>query len=501
MCITILTYLIVGGVHVDGVPFEQVRGEDICESVGSSFCNGSECLAKEVPIRGGVKSTFTCKCDRRKYFNAAALRCFHVSSCLVHTCERSTCVDDDGSSEAWCEYENGTHIQDPTLAKDCTDSGGQLEQSNSETSFNCICPHGAQLVNGSCHPNRNCTQEEVNKCAERGRQCVLLDAEALCTCPENAVELADRCSEKCSPEKDRECSTPLSRCTVQSGKETCVCLPLLQWNSSLGHCVPEAAFKLTVNFKVQPEVSQHSETQEHCNDTTWEENVFDAMKILYGNSLTKIAVLECGTSVTMELTFSEKPNPAVLLRIHLCEIRSGSTGCIFQPKLRIVKGSVSDPVPVDLCATYFRDVHNITGGSFYCTDEGNGRYTLRCAGGNVTNRIVRGELEIQQCQGTQVSQEGAAAASNYKTAIVCSSVFIAVFTVLFIVLVFRKRIYYYRVLPEDTECSAVKFQAAQRDSQQTSEDQEATANLVTPKGSANSVAKQGAENEDVAATT
>ncbi|XP_065280081.1 uncharacterized protein [Dermacentor albipictus] len=480
----------------------EARGEDICESVGSSFCNGSECLAKEVPIRGGVKSTFTCKCDRRKYFNAAALRCFHVSSCLVHTCERSTCVDDDGSSEAWCEYENGTHIQaDPTLAKDCTDSGGQLEQSNSETSFNCICPHGAQLVNGSCHPNRNCTQEEVNKCAERGRQCVLLDAEALCTCPENAVELADRCSEKCSPEKDRECSTPLSRCTVQSGKETCVCLPLLQWNSSLGHCVPEAAFKLTVNFKVQPEVSQHSETQEHCNDTTWEENVFDAMKILYGNSLTKIAVLECGTSVTMELTFSEKPNPAVLLRIHLCEIRSGSTGCIFQPKLRIVKGSVSDPVPVDLCATYFRDVHNITGGSFYCTDEGNGRYTLRCAGGNVTNRIVRGELEIQQCQGTQVSQEGAAAASNYKTAIVCSSVFIAVFTVLFIVLVFRKRIYYYRVLPEDTECSAVKFQAAQRDSQQTSEDQEATANLVTPKGSANSVAKQGAENEDVAATT
>lgn len=45
------------------------------------------------------------------------------------------------------------------------------------------------------------------------------------------------------------------------------------------------------------------------------------------------------------------------------------------------------------------------------------------------------------------------------------------------------------------------FTPAQRVSQQTSEDQEATANLVTPKGSANSVAKQGAENEDVAATT
>lgn len=302
------------------------------------------------------------------------------------------------------------------------------------------------------------------------------------------------------PKKNRECSTPLSRCIVQSGKETCACLPLLQWNSSFGHCVPEMAFKRTFSFKVHAEDSQHNDTLEHCNDATWEANVHHAMKTLYGNSLTKTAVLKCGTTVTMELTFLEKPHPAVLRRIHLCQIRDGNTGCIFPPTLRIVKGSVSGPVPVDLCARYFRDIHNLTEYSFYCTDEGNGRYTLRCAGGNVTNRTVQGELEVQQCQGTQFVREGGTAASNYRAAIVWTLASIAVFTILFMVLFFKKRIYYYRVLPENMECSTVKLQAAQRDLQQTSEDQEATANLVTPKGKPNNAVKQVPENEDATVT-
>lgn len=494
MCITILTYLIVGAVPVDGVSSDQVRGKGICESVGS-FCNATKCLAKEDVM------TFTCKCDKGQYFNATARRCFHVSSCLVHTCIHSTCVDDDGSSEARCEFENGTDIQaHSAFTKDCTDSGGRLEQSDGEISFSCVCPRGAQFVNGSCRSNRNCSQEEIIKCAERGRRCVLQDAEALCKCPENAVELADRCSEKCAPQKNRECSTPLSRCIVQSGKETCACVPLLQWNSSFGHCVPEMAFKRTFSFKVHAEDSQHNDTLEHCNDATWEANVHHAMKTLYGNSLTKTAVLKCGTTVTMELTFLEKPHPAVLRRIHLCQIRDGNTGCIFPPTLRIVKGSVSGPVPVDLCARYFRDIHNLTEYSFYCTDEGNGRYTLRCAGGNVTNRTVQGELEVQQCQGTQFVREGGTAASNYRAAIVWTLASIAVFTILFMVLFFKKRIYYYRVLPENMECSTVKLQAAQRDLQQTSEDQEATANLVTPKGKPNNAVKQVPENEDATVT-
>lgn len=44
------------------------------------------------------------------------------------------------------------------------------------------------------------------------------------------------------------------------------------------------------------------------------------------------------------------------------------------------------------------------------------------------------------------------------------------------------------------------FTAAQRDLQQTSEDQEATANLVTPKGKPNNAVKQVPENEDATVT-
>ncbi|KAL1466802.1 hypothetical protein MTO96_042504 [Rhipicephalus appendiculatus] len=167
-------------------------------------------------------------------------------------------------------------------------------------------------------------------------------------------------------------------------------------------------FEYNVKFQVHPEGPEQEATLAHCNNTTWLANVHEAMKNFYGKPLMKSTVRECGERVTVKLTFSEEPNRYVLRRIHLCEIRVASTGCSFPPTLSIVRGSVSGPDPVDVCIEYFRDVDKNTNASCQCTAEGNGRYTLLCAGGNVAYKIDKAALEVQHYQGTEHPDESGA---------------------------------------------------------------------------------------------
>ncbi|KAL1441725.1 hypothetical protein MTO96_008442 [Rhipicephalus appendiculatus] len=181
------------------------------------------------------------------------------------------------------------------------------------------------------------------------------------------------------------------------------------------------------------------------------------MNNLYGKLLTKSTVHECGEIATVKLTFSEEPNRYVIRRIHLCEIRATSSGCLFPPTLRIVRGSVSGPDPVDVCTEYFQDVHKNTNSSYYCTVEGNGRYTLRCKGGDVAHKIANAVLEIQHCQGTKRPDQSSASAWYAVIGILGVVVFaIAVY----LLCTFKQHIhFYYRVSPEEVTSDTVKYRA------------------------------------------
>ncbi|XP_037516402.1 uncharacterized protein LOC119393447 isoform X2 [Rhipicephalus sanguineus] len=449
---TLLAYFGIGVVVVSGSAAVKETGEGICTSVGN-FCNTSKCLPN------ANATSFTCKCDtgQQQYFNATARRCYHLHSCLHNQCLHSTCEDGDGYREAKCILEDGADPQ-AIRKRICVDSGGRVKEPDGEAEFECVCPQRSQLLSGSsCLPDRNCTPEEISKCAERGRQCVLLGAEAQCKCPDDSIELADRCSDKCTIEKQTECRTPLSSCIVRAGKETCRCLPPLQWNSTSRRCIPANEFKYTIQFKVHPEEPEQEGTLAHCNDTAWLANAHEAMKNLYGKLLTKTAVHECGEIATVKLTFLEEPNRYVLRRIHLCEIRASSSGCFFPPSLRIVKGSVSGPDPVDVCTEYFRDVHKNTNGSYYCTVEENGRYTLRCNGGDVADKIAKVVLEVQHCRGTKHPDKSSA--SIWYAAIgIVSVAFFAI--ALLLLCTFKQRIYfYYRVSSDEVPSDTVKYRA------------------------------------------
>ncbi|XP_075748388.1 uncharacterized protein LOC119171551 isoform X2 [Rhipicephalus microplus] len=447
----LLAYIIIVVVGLSGSAATKEPAADICTSVGD-FCGTSEC----VPDVNA--SSFTCKCDtEQQYYNATARRCYHLYSCLHNQCRHLPCVDGDGYHEANCTFESDADPQ-AIRKRICVDRGGRVKESHGEAGLECVCPRRSQLIDGlSCLPDKNCTPEEISNCTKRGRQCVLLGAEAQCKCPGNSVELADKCSGECTFEKQTECRSPLSSCIVLAGTETCRCHPPLEWDFISKHCVPANEYEYTVKFKVHPEASEQEGTLAHCNDTAWLANVHEAMKNLYGKSLTKSAVHVCGEIVTGMLTFSEEPNQYVLQRIHLCDIRARSAGCLFPPLLRVVRESVSGPDPIDVCTEYFRGVQKETNDSYHCTAEGNGRYTLRCTGGIVTDKIVRGGLQVQHCQGSQHPDKSIATALY---AVVGIGVAAVLAIPLYLLITFKKRIHcYYRVSPEEVPADTVKYRA------------------------------------------
>lgn len=485
----LLTYFVVGFVVVsDAATVKEPGEEDVCKSE-EGFCMNSRCLPKP-----DVKS-FTCKCDKAQYFNASAQRCYHLHSCLHTVCRYSRCHDEDGYGEANCDDGTGIDTQEIRSRESrCEDSGGMVEHISGEAAFRCICPEEAELINGSC---LNCTQEQKKKCAKEGRLCIILNAEPHCKCPDNSLEHEAKCSDQCTPEKNRECSTALSQCVVKDGKETCWCLPPLQWNSTSGHCEPATEYKYIAEFKEHLEESEQYGTLGHCNDPAWLSRVSEAMKSLYGKSLVDSRVIKCGEYTKEILTFSEEPSQHLLRRILLCETRLGDVACHFPPGLRVVAGSISGPLPVNICSHYFQYVHNITNGSYYCTAEERGRYTLRCTGGKVTRTIARGALEIQYCQGARPNESGASALT-IALGITAGAVFLIALGLL---VLGCKKTYYYRVSPDEEPCDIVKLQS-QPDSLQPSENLGAASDINVPgEQGGNDEPQQGEQVGAVPATT
>ncbi|KAK8783075.1 hypothetical protein V5799_015583 [Amblyomma americanum] len=325
-----------------------------------------------------------------------------------------------------CQGWNATSCNDPHLTEQYCKPGSVWNSAESRCENACLaglsetlCKHGCQAANRftanytcscaddeelsddgvTCTAKTKCNEHEQKKCSETGRQCVVDAGKPRCRCQENTIELTDSCSEACTEAKARECSTPLSWCVIKNYTEKCFCQPPLRWNYTSRQCVPDNEYKYVFDFR---ENANHKDAASNrCNDTKMATDVQNAMKNLYGSDLKSTRVIKCGETVTMEVTFSSEPPSPVLRMVRLCEVSFG-TVCLFPPSLRIVKGSVSDPVPVDMCVQYFHNITQLSSGLYYCTKGAGGQFVLRCSGGNVTESIHRGLLELQICHGKHI---------------------------------------------------------------------------------------------------
>lgn len=131
----------------------------------------------------------------------------------------------------------------------------------------------------------------------------------------------------------------------------------------------------------------------------------------------------------IELTFTEDPSSAVLQRIRLCEI--GSQTCSFPPSLLIQKGSVSGPVAIDLCHTYFEKLGAVSNGTYRCSKLSHGRYLIHCSSGKENKEIHSGFLELRLCSATYIEKKGATETWNYKLTLVYCAI-----SVVFLLFVF-----------------------------------------------------------------
>lgn len=353
------------------------------------------------------------------------------------------------------------------------------------SNYTCQCADGEELSTDglSCNKKESCSDEEIKQCAERGRQCIFRDLKVQCRCPGSTLDLDGRCSDNCTVEKMRECAGPLSRCVIEGNKETCVCPEPLLWNHTSKQCIPEEQFRYVTKFKLYHDTSEENDgTQDPCNDPELTAVVQNAMKNLYGLDLVYANVTKCSDAVTVELIFRNEAPGAVLRRLHLCEERAGATGCLFQPSLRIFNGSVSDPVPVDLCLEHFQNVFNTSNGFYYCSKEGIGRYVLRCVDGKVTQSIRQGYLQLQLCHDTEIIKEADSWKWNTTNISLAglAAVFIVAFVAVVCILCCRRRYCYYRIPQEDPNGGVVRYARTTQPEGQTLDDAGAAVQLKRP---------------------
>lgn len=359
--------------------------------------------------------------------------------------------------------------------------------------YQCKCQDGEVLSSGGlyCKVKAECSDDDVDACATDGRLCVVEDGNVQCKCPENTIEDAGKCSDTCSSEKAHECASFLSSCTLKENVETCYCHPPLRWNAESKQCVLDEQYKYVVFFNTQ---NSHGlfKTREQCTDHTQEEIINSSMKTLYGLQLQAARIVNCSSEITkIELTFNEDPPTAVLQRIRLCD--NGTETCSFPPRLQIKKGSVSGPIAVDLCHTYFDTLEAVSNGTYRCSNLGHGRYRIHCFSAKSKKEISSGFLELHLCSDRDEEKRDSVATWDLKATIACISIAVLIFVclVLILVLYFRRRYCFYRLPVDDTEYGPVKFQGKEN----LAEEPEPTVELLQKRYEADTPRRQNRANE------
>lgn len=325
--------------------------------------------------------------------------------------------------------------------------------------YQCKCQHDEVVSPDGlyCKVKSECSDNDVQTCSSQGRLCSVEKGKVQCNCPANTVEDADNCSDTCSSEKARHCSSLFSTCIVKENTETCTCHYPLRWDTESKQCILDEQYKYVVFFK-RPDSDGPSSSPELCGDPIQDKVINTAMKNLYGLHLREARIVNCSSKMSkIELTFIEDPPTAVLQRIRLCE--SGGQICSFPPHLRIERGSVSGPVAVDLCHTYFEKLGAVSNGTYRCSRLSHGRYLIDCSSVANEKGITSGSLELRLCSADDGEKEDRGAMWDYKATLAYSAipVLAIVVIVLLVVLGCRRRYCFYSPAVDAPEYNAVKF--------------------------------------------
>lgn len=347
-----------------------------------------------------------------------SIACLFPDFTCTDICNDAKLREDDRCCQGWetglcnAHHEDGTYCVPGTIIKGdiCTNvceadetdpicEHGCTYENGSSPDYTCNCGGGQELsADGlTCIAKLACNEEETAACEVTGRRCVYEDHQVTCQCPENSIEVEGVCSENCTIAKQAECDTLLSKCVIDSGKETCSCDYPLKWNNATTQCVLEKSFIYVVT------IQQYLQTASANSDSSCikrGELIDKAMKSLYGSILSSTKIAKCGEILDVEFVFTEEPPPALLNRIQQCENEDSTSGCYFPPGLYIVKGTASGPEPLDLCRAYFSMNAAVSGNIYECHSEGGGAYSFLCSRDGGENFIEHGLLKVQECDGS-----------------------------------------------------------------------------------------------------
>lgn len=195
-------------------------------------------------------------------------------------------------------------------------------------------------------------------------------------------------------QKKSTCATILSQCKIIDNVETCVCDRPLIWNEAEKKCVLEKQFIYQVQLEMDEYPAVH--TQAWCDNAEIE--IDHAMKTLYGKSLRRAELVQCGKTPTIEMNFAEEPEKTMLNRIFQCHEHESGGKCYFAPDLYIVNGTATAPASVDICTRYLQKSSLFDKERLKCLNDGNGEYSLRCREKNSLPQAKYGALTVVQCE-------------------------------------------------------------------------------------------------------
>ncbi|ELV09892.1 Latent-transforming growth factor beta-binding protein 2 [Tupaia chinensis] len=208
---------------------------DVNECASRASCPAGLCLNTE--------GSFTCStCESGYWVNEDGTACEDLDECAFPgVCPSGVCTNTVGSFSCKdCDvgYQPGPlgHICEDV--DECTDLqssclGGECK--NTEGSYQCLCPQGFQLVNGTvCEDVDECVGEEY--CAPRG-ECLNSHGSFFCLCAPGYAS-ADRGT---SCQDVDECAAtdqcPGGHCVNTDGSFDCLCEPGFRPSADSGECV------------------------------------------------------------------------------------------------------------------------------------------------------------------------------------------------------------------------------------------------------------------------
>ncbi|XP_065280027.1 glycoprotein antigen BM86-like [Dermacentor albipictus] len=240
-----------------------------------------------------------------------------------------------------------------------------------------------------------CTDEQRKTCRADQKCHILVNNTVDCSCGENEQEIDGLCTGPCGQADAEMCSSILGKCVDEVGRARCSCPESFEWNANEKACFLEHAYWYSVSFKIANASRTAQYSVDDCTDK--KNNVEEAMRNLYPETLRTVKLLKCSDEYKVELKFNTSQDQASLEKLQTCDDTKGKDICFFPPDLYVVNGSVSAVTEENLCDTYLKDVAPKFGKQYECV-KNESSYALKCTKAYRTMASYgQGALKVDLC--------------------------------------------------------------------------------------------------------